>query len=106
MRAGLLTKTIDLQRATVAVDQYGTPANTWATFATVRAQLLQATTEEFMRTFGASTEAAVVFRIRFLDGITLADRVSYQGRAYDLKEVKELGRREGLDLRCLATGAV
>jgi len=57
-----------------------------------------------MRGWGESSEAAIVFRIRHMDGITLADRVSYDGRAFDLKEVKELGRRHGLDLRATAQG--
>lgn len=104
MRAGKLDKTITLQRFTSTVDEYGTPIEAWADLATVRAQLVQSTTEEFMRGWGASSEAAIVFRIRHIEGITLADRVSYQGRAYDLKEIKELGRREGLDLRCVAQG--
>ncbi|WP_313193702.1 phage head closure protein [Shinella zoogloeoides] len=105
MRAGKLDKTITLQRFTSTVDDYGTPIETWTDLATVRAQIIQATTEEFMKGWGASTEAATVFRIRHMDGITPADRVTYQGRAYDLKEIKELGRREGLDLRCVATGS-
>lgn len=106
MRAGLLTKTIAIERATTTIDDAGTPLEVWATHALVRAQLVQLSTEEFMRSFGASSEAATVFRIRFLDGITLADRVKYEGRVYDLKEIKELGRREALELRCLAIGAV
>lgn len=105
MRAGKLTKTITLQRATTTVDQYGTPTEGWADLATVRAQIVQSSTEEFMRGWGASTEAATVFRIRWLDGITPADRVRYDGQSYDLKEIKELGRREGMDLRCTAKGA-
>lgn len=105
MRAGKLDKIITIDRFTSTVDEYGTPIEDWTTVATVRAQIIQSTTEEFMKGWGTSTEAAVVFRIRHLDGITPADRVTYDGRAYDLKEIKELGRREGLDLRCVAQGA-
>lgn len=105
MRAGKLDKIITIERVTTTVDEYGTPVEGWAEVATVRAQLIQSTTEEFMRSFGVSSETAVIFRIRHMDGITLADRVTYDGRHHDLKEIKELGRREGLDLRCVATGA-
>jgi SPP1 family predicted phage head-tail adaptor len=105
MRAGQLKETIILQRATTTVDASGTPLETWAELATIRAQVIQSTTEEFMRGWGSSTEAATIFRIRWRDGITLADRVSFKGRNFDLKEIRELGRRAGLDLRCLATGA-
>jgi SPP1 family predicted phage head-tail adaptor len=68
----------------------------------VRAQIIQASTEEFMKGWGASDEAAIVFRIRYFDGLTNADRVSYGGKTYDLKEIKEIGRRKGLDLRTTA----
>ncbi|WP_353641964.1 phage head closure protein [Mesorhizobium sp. WSM2239] len=104
MRAGKLDRIITIERATTTVDDYGTPAEGWAILATIRAQLIQGTAEEFIRSFGTATESAVIFRIRYLDGITLADRVTHAGRTFDLKEVKELGRREGLELRCLATG--
>lgn len=104
MRAGKLDRIITIQRLTSTVDQYGQVLETWADLATVRAQLIQATTEEFMKGWGASTEAATAFRIRHMDGITPADRVTYQGRAYDLKEIKEIGRRDALELRCVAHG--
>lgn len=105
MRAGKLDRTIVIERATNTVDAYGTPTMSWAAVATVRAQRIQSSTEEFMRNFGASTEAAIVFRIRHMDGIHPADRVKEGSATYDLKEIKELGRREGMDLRCTAIGA-
>lgn len=105
MRAGKLTKTLTIERATTTVDAYGTPAESWATIAVVRGQLIQSSTEEFMRNFGASSEIAAVFCIRYRDGIKVADRITCDGITYDLKEVKELGRREWLDLRVVAVGA-
>ncbi|GLT01491.1 hypothetical protein GCM10007897_28850 [Sphingobium jiangsuense] len=104
MRAGRLDRTITIERVTTTVDDFGTPISGWATVATIRAQRIQATTEEFMRSFGASTETAVIFRIRHMDGLTLADRVKEGSAVFDLKEIKELGRREGLELRTVATG--
>lgn len=104
MRAGRLDRTISIERVTTTVDDFGTPVSGWATVAIVRAQRIQATTEEFMRAFGASSETAVIFRIRHMDGLTLADRVKDGSAIFDLKEIKELGRREGLELRTVATG--
>lgn len=46
----------------------------------------------------------IIFRIRWLDGITNADRIVYGGVNHNLKEVKEIGRRKGLELRCVAAG--
>lgn len=104
MRAGKLDKTITIDRSASTVDDYGTPAEGWSPIATVRAQVIQSTTEEFMRGFGQTSETAIIFRIRHLGGIGPSDRVTFGGQAFDIKEVKELGRRAGFDLRCVSAG--
>ncbi len=104
MRAGQLDRVITIQRSSATVDDYGTPANAWTDIGTVRAQIVQQSTEEFIRGFGASDETAIVFRIRWLAGVQLGDRVIYQNAAHNLKEVEEIGRRRGLELRCVASG--
>lgn len=101
MRAGKLDKTITIERRGEVVDDYGTVTEGWATLAGVRAQVIQQSTEEFLQSAGTTGQTAIVFRIRHRDGLTTADRVSYQGQVFDLKEIKELGRRDGLDLRCM-----
>lgn len=105
MRAGKLYKRIEIERFASTVDDFGTETEAWTPVASVRAQVIQSSTEEFMKAFGTTAESAIVFRIRHRDGIVLADRVVYGGQAYDLKEIKELGRREGLELRCVMAGA-
>lgn len=103
MRAGKLDKEITIQRFTSTVDDYGTPVFTWTDLATLRAEIVQASTQEFIRGFGASDETAIIFRTRWLDGVQLADRILYGGIIHNLKEIKEIGRRKGLELRCVAT---
>jgi len=104
MRAGKLDKTIMIARATTVVDDYGTPSEGWATVATVRAQLVQSSAEEFMRAHGADGASVAIFRIRYLDGLVLADRVTHAGTAFNVEEIKEIGRRRALELRCTAAG--
>lgn len=102
MRAGRLDKLITIQRFTNTVDDYGTPIETWADVATLRAQIVQASTEEFIRGYGASEETAIIFRTRYLDGVTNADRIKYGPEPHlNIKEVKEIGRRNGLEIRCV-----
>ncbi|WP_332712617.1 phage head closure protein [Pelagibacterium mangrovi] len=100
MRAGKLTHTITIQRFTSTVDEYGTVVEDWTTLATVKTEIIQASTTEFLRSFGTSEEPAIIFRIRHKRGITLADRVMHGGNVLDIKEIRELGRRAGLELRC------
>lgn len=104
MRAGKLDKIINIESAATTVDPYGTPTTAWVPLATMRAQIVNASTEEFIRGQGASSETAIVFRMRWLDGVTVANRVTYEGNAFDIKETKELGRRRGLDIRCVRVG--
>jgi SPP1 family predicted phage head-tail adaptor len=104
MRAGKLDRKIDIERAETTLDAHGVPQEVWVNVATMRAQLVQTSTEEFIRAYGASSESVVIFRTRFLAGVTVADRVLYDGRAYDIKETREIGRRHGLELRCIAHG--
>lgn len=104
MRAGRLDRTVIIQRVATTVDEYGTPSEGWTTVATVRAQRVKLSTEEFLRAFGNASESVAVFRIRHLDGLTLADRITCDGETYDLKFIEPIGRRQVLELRCTATG--
>src|SRR5665213_1489335 len=97
MRAGNLDREIIIERSTRIIGDAGTPEETWTPIATLRAQLIEATTDEYIRGSGASTERLVVFRTRFIDGVTAADRISYEGQPFTLKQIKELGRRKALE---------
>lgn len=103
MRAGKLDRTITVSRFASAPDDFGTPVATWTPVATLRAQIIQSSTEEFLTAQGANDETVVIFRTRWLDGITTADQLEYEGKLFNVREVKELGRRRGLELRCEAT---
>ena len=104
MRAGRLDNTITIERAAYVDDGMGNQVPTLQTLATLRAQIIDESTEEFLRSYGASSERLRIFRTRHMDGLTLADTVRHDGRAYNLKEIKPIGRRRGLELRCVAVG--
>lgn len=105
MRAGKLDSTIEIRRESFEDDGAGNQVPTGETvFVTLRAQVIQSSTEEFLRAYGASSESVIIFRTRWADGITLADKVTYDTTAYDLLEIKSIGRRRGLELRCRNVG--
>ena len=99
MKAGKLTRVITVWRFTSTVDEYGTPVMAWTEVATLRAQVVQQSTEEFIQTMGASDETVVIFRTRYLAGVTNADRVRFGGVDHNIREVKVTGRNKGLELR-------
>ncbi|EGJ21666.1 phage head-tail adaptor, putative [Cereibacter sphaeroides WS8N] len=102
MQSGKLARVIEIEGATFATDDFGTPIPTWSRKATLRAEIVTAEASEFIRGWGASEETAIVFRTRFLDGITMSDRVSFDGQHFNIKGVVPIGRRKGLELRCVA----
>ena len=103
MRAGMMDRIITIQAPTITVDANGTPGKTWSTFWCGYAQLIQRSTNEFMlRNLGEDTEIMSVFRIRWVDGVVLNMQTVYNGVTSRIADVKEIGRREALELRCIA----
>lgn len=102
MRAGKLDQVITVQRFTNTVDDYGTPVATWADLVTVRAQIIQQSTTEFIQG-GARDDTVMIFRTRWIEDITTADRVVLNGENFNVKELKPIGRAKGLDIRTVAS---
>ncbi|WP_275788570.1 phage head closure protein [Pararhizobium gei] len=101
MRSGRLDRTITVQRSTESIDAAGTPSFVWSDVATVRAEIIEASAQEFIRASGENTEAVTIFRIRFLDGIATDDRVLFDGRLHNIRQITEIRRRKGLELRTI-----
>jgi head-tail adaptor len=105
MRAGKLDNVISIVRETFVDDEYGNQELLSETvFANLRAQVIEANTEEFIRAWGASSESVIIFRTRWADGILLSDKVQHEGSDLRLVQIKPIGRRRGLELRCERTG--
>jgi head-tail adaptor len=104
MRAGNLDRVIYIQSPGTGLDLYGTPTRVWTRFATMRAQVLQFATDDREGSRGNTTDTMITFRMRWLDGVTLENRVSYQGQAFVIRQIKEIGRRVGLDVVCERVG--
>lgn len=99
MRAGDLDRRITIQREEVVGDDgFGNEITDWVDVVTTWARVVQASGREFFAAAAIQSETKVMFKLRFMDGITVIDRVVYDGRNHDIHEVKELGRREGLEL--------
>lgn len=99
LNIGNMDRRIIIERETETVQPSGSVLKAWKPVATVWAEVLQQTASEFFTGYGEAETGNVVFRMRYRPGITTADRVRHDGVAYGLKEVKELGRRDALELR-------
>ena len=103
MRAGNLDRLISIERPVTSLNLYGTPIQTWELVASVRAQLM-ANAIDNREAEGPKTEATNTFRIYWRGGVSLDNRVVYDGHEYTIQHIAELGRRVGLDLKCRHVG--
>lgn len=99
LNLGNMDRRITIERETETVKPSGGVVKVWTPVATVWAEVLQQTTSEFFTGYGEAETGTVIFRVRYRPGIATADRVTYAGTAYGIKEIKELGRRDALELR-------
>ncbi|MCM2504099.1 phage head closure protein [Aureimonas altamirensis] len=98
-----LNHRIVIERQRETVDQYRQRVTTWTEVASVRAEIVTASLTELTKPFGEEDRSAVVFRVRHRGDILTADRIQHAGRLYNIRELVELERRRGLELRCEAT---
>jgi SPP1 family predicted phage head-tail adaptor len=105
MRAGNLDRVIQIERSSTALDLYGVPFTAWTTFATMRAQKLENAISDREGARGDTTDNVITFRMRWIDGVTLEHRVSYQDQPFKITTIKEIGRGIGLDLQCERVGS-
>lgn len=103
MRAGAFDRQIVLEAKTAAKVGAGEPIDTWATLATVYAQVLPVSGREW---YGATADQLVAmemlqFRIRWRPGSDVragTARIKYQGRIYNIRRVSEIGRNKVLEV--------
>lgn len=102
--AGKLQHQIIIERETETVSPAGHVRKTWAPIAEVRAEIVTATSTEFLAGWGEGDQNAAVFRIRWIPGVVVstADRIAHGSRVYNIKSVIEIGRKRGLELRAVA----
>jgi SPP1 family predicted phage head-tail adaptor len=104
MQAGKLDRRVTIERATMADDGFG-QAPTWAELATVWASKRDVSDAERFASGEVAAQITTRFRIRWssvVAGIDPRDRLICEGRTYDIVAVKEIGRREGLEITAAA----
>ncbi|ESR25254.1 phage head closure protein [Lutibaculum baratangense] len=106
MRAGDMDRRIIVSQPgeIIDYDPFGSPIYGDPTEYEVWAHVSQQSGREFFAAGGIQSSRMVVFRLRWIDGITVLDTVKYGGRDHNIQEVRELGRKEGLELHTITSG--
>ena len=100
--AGKLHHRIELQRPTTTLSPSRKVQEVWKTYATGKAELRQAGMSEFLTTYGEGVTNNAIFVIRYIPGVSVADRILYGGKVWNIVAIAEIGRRRGLELRAVA----
>lgn len=106
MDAGKLDRRITVERATITTDAAGGEVQDWTAIATVWAEVLPISDGERWRASEVAAHVTTRFRIRWGLGVTVEDRIVYEGRVYEIVGVKEIGRREGQEITAAARAEV
>jgi len=102
MRAGKLFHRITLLRRGITTDsEFLEDVETYSPYATdVPADKVDRSGNEgYYQGVNVPTQFTV-FKIRYRSDVQELDRVNHSGKLYEIDFIKELGRREGLELSC------
>lgn len=101
MQAGRLDRRVTLQRPVEGRSAAGDATTTWQDVATIWAGRQDARGREYFAAAAVQAELETLFRIRWRPDVVASWRLLCDGAAYDIQSVAEIGRRDGLELRCL-----
>lgn len=102
MRAGALNKRVTLLQRSVSTNAEHEPIETFAELETVWAEVQDLRGRDFYAARQVVNELGTRFRIRWRSDLTTMDRISYDGRQFDIEQISEIGHRFGLEI--LAAG--
>lgn len=84
MRAGRLRHAVTIQRKSLTTDEYGGPVESWADVATVAASVEPMGGRELASAQTVNAEITTKITMRYMAGVTAADRIVFEGRFYNL----------------------
>lgn len=105
MDAGRLDHRISIKRATTTTNGFNEPVYTWATLITVWAAVAPVNDAERLRAGETLAMKQTRFTIRYSTTaatIDPRDRLTFEGRDYDVNGVKDVGRREYIEITATA----
>lgn len=101
LAAGKMDRRITLERFVTSSDQYNEPVKAWGALATRWASYEPISDGERFRAGETAATASARFVIRYSSAvadINPKDRLTFDGDTWQILHVKEIGRREGLEI--------
>lgn len=99
MRIGRMDRRITLRHMVESPpDANRSSVQTYAQYDVVWAEKVEAGGREYYAAQQVQAEIATRFRIRYRSDVLATDRISFDGRDFNITHIQELGRREALML--------
>jgi head-tail adaptor len=105
-RAARLDRTVYVETKSITLDEFGAPVEVWTAHGGHRAELVTETrgdsgTTSTVKESGAvsSIEEIITFRTRWIPNLSIADRLFYNGRAFEIIALSEIPRRKGWEIK-------
>jgi len=105
LAAGNMDHRITLERFTTTVDAYNEPIKAWGAFAVRWASYEPLSDGERLRSGETSAQTSARFVIRWSSDVASLnpkDRLIFNGVVHDIQHVKDIGRREGIEITTAA----
>lgn len=104
MRAGALDRRITIRRLSPTQSGSGEEADSFLPLATVWAEKRENSGSERFANQQTVGKAFVTFRFRWsqtVKEVSVKHQIEFDGRNFDIVAVREIGRREGIEVDCL-----
>lgn len=102
LAAGKRDRYVTIERFTTSEAASGAWVETWATWRTAWMGKSEITAVERLRAFQPIEDTTVIWEAPYISGLLPTDRLSYEGKLYDITGIAEIGRREGLEITAVA----
>jgi SPP1 family predicted phage head-tail adaptor len=104
MRAGDLDRRITVERLQAGEpNDFNEVVEAWTVLATLWAKVAEERGREFLASESQIVgEAKAVFTIRYRADLRVTDRLRHSGRIWNIRSIREIGRREGLEIMATA----
>ena len=106
MRAGKLDRRITIQRSTTVNNAFNEPVKAWSDLATVGAQQRPNRGAERFTAKEIAGQSVMTFHIRYRADLTVGDRIVYEGRIWNIVDLREIGRRVVTEIDAVAEAEV
>lgn len=102
MHPGKMDRRITIQRFTTTKNAFNEDVEAWTDVRTVWAEAKPYRGSERFAAAEVAGSAVTTFVMRHWPDLTPKDRISYDGKTWDIHHVREIGRRRGSEADCTA----